>query len=304
MVRGDDEDALIERFANVTVWKQGGVRAPHKPLLLLMTLARLQRGEERLCAYEALEGPLARLLDDYGPRRRHAHQPEYPFWNLQRDGIWEVPERAALLDAIRDRKRQKDVPPKILRAHRAHGGLSQELDQRLRGDVHLVHRIAGRLLSDNFPATLHEEILDAVGMPWVVIDPRRRKRNPEFRETILRIYEYRCAVCGYDGRLGNSPLNIEAAHVKWHAAGGPDTADNGLALCSFHHRALDRGALGIDESYQITISQEVNGGRAVSDLLLHFVGQPLLGPQQGQPRPAPRFLAWHREQVFRHPARL
>ena len=38
------EDEIVERFAGVTVWKQGGERAPHKPLLLLWTLARVQRG--------------------------------------------------------------------------------------------------------------------------------------------------------------------------------------------------------------------------------------------------------------------
>jgi uncharacterized protein len=69
----------------------------------------------------------------------------------------------------------------------------------------------------------------------------RRRRDPRFREEILRIYERRCAVCGYDGRLGTTDLAIEAAHIKWHAAGGPDAAENGLALCSFHHVALEPG---------------------------------------------------------------
>ena len=56
------------------------------------------------------------------------------------------------------------------------------------------------LLDGSFPPSLHEEILDATGIPWLPIPQRRR--DPRFREEVLRIYERRCAVCGYDGRLG------------------------------------------------------------------------------------------------------
>jgi len=47
---------------------------------------------------------------------------------------------------------------------------------------------------------------------------------------ILRIYEHRRAVCGWDAMLDNTELALEAAHIRWHAAGGTDTADNGLYL--------------------------------------------------------------------------
>ena len=47
-------------------------------------------------------------------------------------------------------------------------------------------------------------------MPYVQV-ARRRPRDPAFRDTILRIYEYRCAVCGYDALLGSTDLGIEAA---------------------------------------------------------------------------------------------
>ena len=43
-------------------------------------------------------------------------------------------------------------------------------------------------------------------------------------------YGDRCAVCG-----------VEAAHVMWLQAGGPDDVRNGLVLCALHHAAFDRG---------------------------------------------------------------
>jgi hypothetical protein len=34
---------------------------------------------------------------------------------------------------------------------------------------------------------------------------------------------------------------------RWFAFDGPDTPDNGLALCSLHHKLFDLGALGLDQ---------------------------------------------------------
>lgn len=167
-----------------------------------------------------------------------------------------------------------------------------------------MHRIAGRLLDENFPGSVHDDILDAVGMPWTLQAEPRRRRDPAFRSTILRIYEHRCAVCGYDGRLGSMDLGLEAAHVMWHAAGGPDLASNGIALCAFHHKAFDRGALGLSEDLRLLVSQDVHGGPAVQDWLVRYAAQPLRRPQTGQPPPSPDFTAWHRREVFRQPPRL
>jgi putative restriction endonuclease len=50
---------------------------------------------------------------------------------------------------------------------------------------------------------------------------------------VLRAYEYRCAVCAYDGQVRKISVGIEAAHVKWFSHGGPDVVENGLSLCSF-----------------------------------------------------------------------
>lgn len=112
-----------------------------------------------------------------------------------------------------------------------------------------------------------------------------------------------CGVCGYDGQLGSVDLGIEAAHVMWHMAGGPDSEDNGVALCTFHHKAFDRGALGLDDDRRILVSEEVRGGQAVEQWLLRFAGAPLRPPLPGRPHPAERFVRWHRKEVFRAPAR-
>src|SRR5262249_22046805 len=122
------------------------------------------------------------------------------------------------------------------------------------------------------PASMHRTILDAVGFPWIVA--RRDRRGPQFRIHILRIYEYRCAICGYDARLGTTDLGFEAAPVKWHSGGGPDQPDHGIALCAFHHLACDRGAFSLTDEYCILISKDVHGQTHIEDLLLRYSGKP------------------------------
>ena len=140
-------------------------------------------------------------------------------------------------------------------------------------------------------------------MPWTATLVAKLKRDPNFRPLVLDIYEHRCAVCGYDGRIGQSDLALEAAHVKWHAAGGPDLPENGLALCVFHHRALDRGALGLTEDGRILVSERVHGGDAVEHWLHRYAGAALREPAPGRSGPATGYVRWHRREVFQEPAR-
>ena len=74
---------LFELFRNLQVWKRHGVRAPHKPLLLLLALGRVMNNEERLVSYPEIEGRMKELLRRFGPPR-HSYHPEFPFSRLPR----------------------------------------------------------------------------------------------------------------------------------------------------------------------------------------------------------------------------
>src|SRR6266498_2400824 len=84
----EDPAALLARFDDLSIWRQGDQRAPHKPLLVLYALGRWQRGKAEVTFAEAEPG-LTALLREFGPPRKSAH-PEQPFWRLQRDGVWNV----------------------------------------------------------------------------------------------------------------------------------------------------------------------------------------------------------------------
>lgn len=140
-------------------------------------------------------------------------------------------------------------------------------------------------------------------MPDIGDKALRPQRSPEFREAIIRQYEHKCAMCGFDGRLGVSDLGLEAAHIMWHALGGPDHPTNGLLLCSIHHLALDRGAIGLTEDHRIIVSQHLHGGTQVGELFVKINGNFLRQPIEPTASPAAEFIKWHWQQVFREPGR-
>ncbi|MBI2378507.1 MAG: hypothetical protein HYV07_31200 [Deltaproteobacteria bacterium] len=300
---GDVASRWRQALATLHTWRRGDQRAPHKPLLLLMLLARAETGGDGHVRFAELEPKLRELLRDFGPPRK-SHHPEYPFWHLQGDGLWVVADAGAY-----PLKQGGSSPTRTaLLTRDAEGFVPAELWRALQKDATLRRDVAATLLDGFWPSTYHASIRKAVGLPDELhgldtIVGARRKRDPDFREAVLRAYERRCAVCGYDGQLGGVPLGLEAAHIQWHACDGPDEIANGLALCSFHHVALDTGALGLTDDRRVRISSDVHGQTLVPELLHRHAGAPLRAPQPGVPLPAEVHIAWHGREVFRAPAR-
>ena len=299
MDAGEDRSplGLFRRVEQIGQWQRGAERAPHKPLLLLYAIGRVARGEPRIVRYAAAEPALRRLLEQFGaPGRRPA--PEYPFWYLQNDGLWEL-EGAA--EELPRRSGTKEPRVSALRAGVA-GGLPQWAFTVLGSDRRLRARIVRYLLARNFPRSLHGDLCAELGLPSVSVAGRRR--DAQFRQDVLRAYRSRCAICGFDVRLCHQPFGVDAAHVMWWQAGGPCEAANGLALCAVHHRALDRGAIGVSQDRRILVSLDLSGDEAWLERMFYaFSGRPLGEPQRREERPDERFAAWHRREVFRGPPR-
>ncbi|MFF4390807.1 MULTISPECIES: phosphorothioated DNA-binding restriction endonuclease [unclassified Streptomyces] len=284
----------LERTATLRQWTKGGARAPHKPLLFLYALGRFQQDADGELIYSAVEEELQQLLAEYGPPNKTT--PAYPFHHLTSDGVWEVRTQDGLGSpgsAVRE-----------LRATGAAGRLAPELRTALRREPSLLGRMARVLLDLHFPPSLHGELCEAVGLELEPAETgrpssARRSRDRRMRELVLTAYEYQCAFCGYDGRIGAVPVGLEAAHVRWWAFGGPDDVDNGLCLCSLHHKLFDKGVLGVGDGHRVLVSQRFVGhSPAAREHVIALSGRPLIGPQPGVRPVAPHHRSWHTAQVF------
>jgi putative restriction endonuclease len=292
-------------------WKRGDERALHKPLLFLLALVRIQQGKPRIGRYAELGPALGDLLAKYGNRSSKV-SPEYPFWRLQSDGIWVVQSASPITPSA-----SGDVSNSTLMKAAASGGFTEDAYARYTAQPDEVRRDIITVLNDYFEPGLHPDLIADLGIDLAAdgesdnsTAPRTR-RDPAFVDEVLRAYEYCCAICGYSGRLGHRLIALEAAHIKWHCYNGPDIPQNGLALCSIHHKAFDRGIIGLAASDSratpaplILISQDLNGSGPIDELFLRHHQRSIRAPQDPQKSPDPAFIAWHTLEVFCGPARV
>ncbi len=296
------QDQWLTRVQRMRRWSRDGQRAPHKPLLLLWMLGRLQGGHPGPIAFAELEEPVRQLLRDFGPSRA-SHHPEFPFHHLTSDGLW------VIADASGGDARPLGTAVGRLRSAGAVGQLDPTFEAALLADPALLAAVVRALLDANFPASLHQDLLARTGLALEPVEAAvaeaGRRRDPAFRDAVLVAYEYRCAMCGFDGWLGGEVIGLDAAHVRWWAIGGPDSIDNALALCTLHHRLFDRGVVGLADDGTVMVSQLFVGrAPAAQAQVLSLTGASLLPPQAGNPGIADTHRGWHTEQVFRGPPRV
>jgi putative restriction endonuclease len=169
-----------------------------------------------------------------------------------------------------------------LLAHDARGGFTDDVKAALRSDPAMPAVIATRLLDNHFPESLHPDILDAVGLAVGPVWRKDRKPAPQFRQRVLIAYECRCAVCGFDVRLGPTPIALGAAHIRWHLAHGPDVESNGLALRVLQHKHCDLGAFTLNDKGVLLVSELANGSEGFQETFLRHHGGRVQAPQRPQ----------------------
>lgn len=284
---------VLARLASLRQHQQDGRRSPHKPLLVLLALGRLATTGSSSLPWTEAEERLADLIAEFGPTSKtgRAQSAAYPFTRLTRDGIWTL---------------DRDVPMDSVGPLRegVTGRLEATLEAALRDRPELLDEAARGLVESHFPGTVAPDVLVAVGLDPDLLEgrsvsgrPDQRRRSGAWPAAVIAAWDWQCAFCGFDGAAGGAVVGIEAAHVRWFKLGGPDDLDNGLALCSLHHKLFDRGMLGLDDDLAVVVSQRFSArtsqGRTVYDLHGRR-----LRPRPGTPLPAERHVVWHREQVF------
>ena len=296
---------ILRRFQAFIIWKRSGERAPHKPLLILYAIGKLLLGEERL-RYKEIEDDLRDLLKEFGPCRKN-YRPQDPFWRLKNarnpeDRIWEIPNEDKISEIRRSNgKPTGDAIMGDLRKYGV-GGFLQPIADPLRNNIGLRFEVVGGLLSSHFPVTYHEDILQTVGIQWS-FGASRQPRDPKFRQKVLEAYGHRCAICGFNVTLRDRPIGIEAAHIKWHMAAGPDTPQNGMALCALHHKLFDRGVFTLSDQLAIKVSEQVEtASTGFEEWLAQFDNREIYFPSEPSYYPHEDFTEWHRKQVFKGPA--
>ncbi|MEV4479097.1 phosphorothioated DNA-binding restriction endonuclease [Micromonospora coxensis] len=286
---------VLDRLTSLRLHQQHGRRAPHKPLLVLLALGQLTRIGTSELPWSQTHERLSDLIAEFGPPSKtgRVQSAAYPFTRLRTDGVWTL---------------NRDVPMDLigpLTSHDVAGRLDAGTESALRRDPELLRRVTRALVDQHFPATIASDVLTAAGLdPDDILQApgvtplSTRRRDAGWRRAVLQAWDRQCAFCGYDGQLGNACVGVEAAHVRWFAFDGPDSPDNGLALCVLHHKLFDFGALGLDDSLRVQVSSVFTARTPTGRTTYDLHGR-ILRPRPGTPLPAVDHVAWHRREVFK-----
>lgn len=262
-----------------------------KPLLLLLLIAKIERGEmdQNRLHFSDIRGELTELIQRFGGRPiRSGAKPEQPFCHLRTSPFWNLATQREYPSSETARVSDLMMP-----------GSFASFDSAIY-DV-LRHSSQGRfqvfqfILDRWWPETLHDEIREQLGMqvPAIV----NRPRNAFFVSQVLENYRFSCAFCGFHAVINGRAIGIDACHIHWHSASGPDVSENGIALCKLHHWAFDRGILTLDTEMCIGVASVFVVQSGGSLPLESLAGKSIAVPARETP-PATIHLNWHRQNVF------
>lgn len=286
---------LRGKIEKLIVWRSGTNRAPHKPLQLLMAVANAQCGKPRLQPFAEIEPNLRTALETFGPVRKSVH-PEYPFWHLQTDKIWQIVSDGE----VKLRAKSLNPTAKALRDKNAKGGLLPFYHDALAGSPTLQMDVIHDILDNHFPSSIHEEIINFFGL---IVRQGENKPNQSaklFRQEVLTAYDGACAISNFAVRLHDSLIGVEATHLMWPQAGGLNSVTNAIAMTTLHRKLFHLGVFTLDTNYRVRISTKVSGTSGYQDMLGQFEGKKISLPANSSINPSQESLAWHRDQVFRH----
>lgn len=121
-------------------------------------------------------------------------------------------------------------------------------------------------------------------------------RDRAFAAAVKTAYGDTCAVTGLKIINGLGRSEVQAAHIRPVHDRGPDSVRNGIALSGTVHWMFDRGLIAIDENHNLLVARD-KVPESVERLARS--GQPLLLPGRVDLCPHPKFLEYHRRNVFK-----
>lgn len=203
--------------------------------------------------------------------------------------LWEPVVRGARLVGIPPHDLpdflQVDAATQLLGQEALDGDWTQHLDDEVG-----VYREAG----------LDPETSERAAMTMARIGQHR------FARAVRNAYRDRCGFCGFNaGGFGGGRLLV-ASHIKpWRDSRGRERLDprNGIAACPTHDAAFDAGLLTVTDDGRIHMARllrtETEKDCATAAALSASL-RPSLLPSEPEYAPAPVYLRWHHDSIWRN----
>jgi len=122
----------------------------------------------------------------------------------------------------------------------------------------------------------------------------QRPRSAAFRISVKKLYQYKCAVCGFGLLTPDGQPAVDSAHIYPKELDGSDNFRNGICLCRLHHWAFDSGWMSIADDYTVLIRDDLPMAKEY-DFIRNYADQEIHLPLQSEFAPHPLYLRAHRK---------
>ena len=129
------------------------------------------------------------------------------------------------------------------------------------------------------------------GAPQLV---RPRLGQGIFRVAVMDAYSRACAVTHE-----HSLPALEASHLQPYAKNGPHEVCNGVLLRADLHRLFDQGYITVTPEHRVEVSPRLKLDYDNGHSYYPLHGSRVSLPTASEDAPAPDYLRWHNEQVYR-----
>ena len=307
----------VNKFKNLRVDKAHGT-APNKPVLLLAILELIEQGQIRENIIPPSPGLFEIFMKYWSIVTDRRPNLALPFFHLKSEGFWHLQANAGYETALRVTTQVKTVSR--LREIIANASLDDELfnliiiphDREVLRQT-LIHTylpeheqaIEKLFLETEQIRVYREELLRRVEHTFSTqnliesVQTEEPIRTAGFRQAIMRIYDYTCAVCRLHILTMDGESVTEAAHIIPFNVSGNNDVRNGISLCQLHHWGFDRGLISFTDAYKIIVSGLMVEKGPSEWKFTTLRDKKILLPQDRILYPAQEALVWHRENRFR-----
>jgi putative restriction endonuclease len=291
-----DQPYWLQKLATLRIDRARGNPAPHKPLLLLVILEMVEKGEitsRELFLSPDLAFRFSVFWSVVARRRKQPPEVRLPFHHLESSGIWQP------LTA--------DGQPSPDKKMTAMVRFDEQFFECL-ADYKFRDR-AQRILIETEPYFQPEERVALYSMLQIRPAASEIRENQELYKTSVQVgrdarfrievvivaYKHTCALTGYRMTTLAMESIVDAAHIhQFHNSRNNDPR-NGMALSKNAHWQFDRGLWSVNNDYRVLVNREKFREEGMAGLrLTDFEGRRISLPDDPRYWPEQDSLEWHR----------
>jgi putative restriction endonuclease len=293
-----NQDYWLRKLATLRIDRARGNPAPHKPLLLLVIMEMVEKGE--IASREVTLSPnLAFRFSVFwsvvADRRRQSPEVRLPFHHLGSSGIWQ-PLMA---------NGQPSPDKKLTTSVRLDPSFFDCLaDGKFRDRGRRILIETSPYFYPEERAALYSMLRVNPALPEVRQNEELYRtsvqtgRDARFRiEVVILAYQHTCALTGYRMTTMEMESIVDAAHIHEFRDSRNNDPQNGLALSKNAHWQFDRGLWSLNDDYRVLVNKEKFLEEGVpGQRLADFEGRKIFLPSDPKYWPESTYLGWHRRQ--------